>query len=52
LGLGLAYKKQRLGPNLAGPGPGKHLEKIGTSYLFLQPTEKLVHNKFTLLNKF
>jgi len=48
LGLGVSYQKQRLVPKLAGPGPGKHPKKFGTSCLFLQllklATEKLVHN--------
>jgi len=35
---------------LAGDGPGKHPEKCGTPYLFLQPIKKLVHNRFTLTN--
>ena len=38
----------RLGPKLAGSGPGEQRKKIGTPYLFVQPlkvaTEKLVHN--------
>jgi len=45
-----ATKKQRLGPKLAGAWAREASEKIGTPYLFLQPTEKLVHNRFTLLN--
>jgi len=50
LGFGPAYQKQRLGPNWQGHGPREHPEKFGTAYLFLQPIEKLVHNRFTLPN--
>jgi len=50
LGLGQAYQKQHVGPKLAVRGPEKHPKKFGTPYLFLQPTEKLVHNRFTLPN--
>ena len=48
LGLGLAYQKQRFGPNLARVWVRGASKKFGTPYLFLQPlklaTEKLVHN--------
>ena len=33
-----------------GLGQGSIRKKFGTPYLFLQPTEKLVHNRFTLPN--
>jgi len=45
--LGVACKKQRLGPKLEGAGLGEHPKKFGTPYIFLQPsklaTSNLVH---------
>ena len=44
---GVACQKQRLGPKLAGCGPGSIKKKFGTPYVFLQPlklaTSNLVH---------
>ena len=51
LGFGTSLpKKQRLGPKMAGAWAREASEKIWDPYLFLQPTEKLVHNRFTLPN--
>ena len=55
LGMQLGFvtslpKKQRLGRKLTGAWAREASEKICDPYLFLQPTEKLVHNRFTLPN--
>jgi len=47
LGFGISLPKSNVQDrNWRGPGPGKHLKKFGTTDLFLQPTEKLVHNRY------
>ena len=51
LGLGLAYQKTTFRTKIGGDlGQGSIQTKFGTPYLFLHPTEKLVHNRFTLPN--